>query len=104
VQGTFIGSYTATVQPGVVFQGVLQLTQNGSTVSGTLTTNAGRSATISGTVSGSRITATFTYTDSCHGSSSSTADLTDGGTRLVGNYTTSDCLGQYSGGYNLLKQ
>jgi hypothetical protein len=104
VQGTYIGAYTATVQPGVVYQGVLQLTQSGSSISGTLTTNAGRAATVTGSVSGTRITATFTYTDACQGSSSSTADVTNGGTRLVGNYTTSDCLGQYSGGYNLTKQ
>ena len=104
VQGTYIGNYTATVQPGIVYQGVLQLTQSGKSVTGTLTTNAGRAATVSGTLSGSRLTATFTFTDTCRGASQSTADVTDGSTRLVGNYTTVDCLGQYSGGYNLKRQ
>ncbi len=104
VQGTYIGSYTATIQPGAVYQGVLQLTQSGSSVTGTLTTTAGRAATVVGAMSGSRLTATWTYTDSCHGISQSTADVTDGGNRLVGNYTTSDCLGQYSGGYSLTRQ
>jgi len=104
VQGTYIGSYTGTIQPGVVYQGVLQLTQNGNAVTGTLTTNAGRSASVSGSVSAGRITATFTYTDSCKGTASSTADIGSGGSTLVGNYTTTDCLGQYSGGYSLTKQ
>ncbi len=48
VTGTFIGDYTATVTPGTIYQGVLQLTQTGGTVTGTLTTNAGRSADVSG--------------------------------------------------------
>jgi hypothetical protein len=102
--GTFIGSYTATADPGVVYQGVLQLTQNGANVTGTFTTNAGRSATMAGTVSGSRVTGSYVFTDGCAGSASTTADVTNGGTELTGNYSASDCLGTYSGGYVLTKQ
>src|SRR5215216_5002715 len=92
ITGTFIGDYTATVDPGTVYQGVLQLSQNGNSVSGTLTSNAGRSANVSGTLSGSRLTATFSFTDACGGAASATADITNTATRLTGNYTASDCL------------
>jgi hypothetical protein len=47
---------------------------------------------------------TFAFTDSCTGSASSTADISNGGNMLVGNYTANDCVGQYSGGYRLVKQ
>jgi len=104
ITGTFIGDYTATVDPGVIYQGVLQLTQNGSNVTGTLTTNAGRSANVSGSIAGSRLTATFTFTDGCTGSASTTADVTNNATRLTGNYTANDCVGSYTGGYLLIKQ
>ena len=104
VQGTFIGNYTVAPQPGVIYQGVLQLTQNGNSLTGTLTTNAGRSATVAGSISSGRFIATFTFTDACHGTASSTADVSNGGNTLVGNYTANDCVGQYSGGYSLVKQ
>jgi hypothetical protein len=104
IAGTFIGDYTATVDPGTVYQGVLQLAQSGSNVSGTLTTNAGRSANVSGTVSGTRLTATFTFTDGCTGSASTTADITNGTSRLTGNYSANDCVGSYTGGFALNKQ
>lgn len=104
VQGTFIGDYTVVPQPGAVYQGVLQLTQNGSAVSGTLSTNAGRSATVAGSVTNGRLTMTFHFTDTCPGTASSTADISNGGNALVGNYTANDCVGQYSGGYNLIKR
>lgn len=104
IAGTFIGDYTATVDPGTVYQGVLQLSQSGSNVSGTLTTNAGRSANVSGSISGTNLTATFTFTDGCSGSASTTADITSSATRLTGNYTANDCLGGYTGGFILDKQ
>jgi hypothetical protein len=104
ITGTFIGDYTATIDPGSVYQGVLQLTQHVSNVSGSLTTNAGRSANVSGSLSGTRLTASFNFTDSCGGSANATADITNGATRLTGNYTASDCLGTYSGGFILDKQ
>ena len=104
VTGTYIGNYTATSAPGVVYEGVFQLTQSGSQVTGTIVTNNGRSANMSGSISGSRITATFTYTDGCAGSASTTADVSSSGTRLSGTYTSNDCLGTYAGGYSLTKQ
>jgi hypothetical protein len=104
VTGTFFGSYTASVDPGVVYQGTLQLTQSGTTVTGTLSTTSGRSASVSGSLSGPRLTATFTFTDSCAGSASTTADLINNGTRLSGDYSADDCLGSYTGDYVLDKQ
>lgn len=101
--GTYIGSYTGSVQPGTVYQGVLQLTE-GSNLTGTLTTNSGRSATFTGSRSNQRLTGTFTFTDACHGSATTTADLNATGTTLSGNYSASDCLGAYTGGYVLTKQ
>ena len=104
VTGTYIGNYTATSAPGVVYEGVFQLTQSGSQVTGTIVTNNGRSANISGSISGSRITGTYTFTDGCVGSASTIADVSSSGTQLTGTYTTTDCTGTYSGGYSLTKQ
>jgi hypothetical protein len=106
LEGTWVGDYTNTASPGVVFQGVLQLSQDGEQVTGTLTTNAGRSATVSGSVSGDRLDATFTYTDGCDGTATTTADLVDERVppELTGNYTSTDCVGETAGGYSLVKQ
>jgi hypothetical protein len=62
----------------------------------TLTTNAGRSATVSGSVSGDRLEATFAYTDGCAGTATTTADLVDERVppELTGNYTSTDCVGR----------
>ena len=104
LNGTWIGTYTNTNAPGIVYQGVLQLDQTGDQVAGTLTTNAGRAATVTGEVGETEFTATFTYTDVCQGTAESTADITEDGTVLTGNYTSEDCLGSTSGGYVLEKQ
>jgi len=104
VTGTYMGNFTATSAPGVTYEGVFQLTQSGAQVTGILATNAGRSANISGSISGSRITATFTYTAGCTGSASTIADVSSSGTQLSGTYTSTDCLGTYAGGYSLTKQ
>jgi hypothetical protein len=102
--GTYIGNYTATVQPGAVYEGVFQITQNGNTIVGSVTTNSGRTANMLGTLAGNRITATMTFTDACGGRASAVIDITQGGQRLVGNYTATDCLGTYSGGFILNRQ
>jgi hypothetical protein len=102
--GTYVGDYTTSLQAGVIFTGTFQITQNGSSITGTLTSNAARSGSLVGTLSGSRITGTITFTDSCHGSASTTVDVVSSGSKLVGNYTADDCLGHYTGGYSLTKQ
>ena len=102
--GTWIGTYTSTLQPGTTYQATLQVTQTGIAVSGTLTTTAGRSANVSGSVNGPQLTATFTFTEGCDGTATTTADITSGDGQLDGSYSASDCLGQYTGGYALARQ
>lgn len=46
----------------------------------------------------------MTFTDACAGSVVAVIDVVDEGRRLVGNYTASDCLGTYSGGFALARQ
>ena len=104
VSGTFIGDYTSELQPGVVLQGVLQLTQSGNAVTGSLTTNAGRAGNIQATLTGQRLEGTIQFTDQCGGSAATTVDVTSGGLGLTGNYQAVDCLGSYRGGYLLTKQ
>jgi hypothetical protein len=103
--GTWRGSYTNTAELGTVFQGVMQLTQTGNSVSGTLTTNEPRSANVTGTFTGNRLNATFAYTDGCIGGASTIADLVQNPTRLIGTYASNDaCFGSTSGDYFLDRQ
>ena len=102
--GTWTGDYTSSNNPGSVFTATLQLTQSGTSVSGTLTTSPGRSATVAGTVSGSRLTSNWTWTDLCAGTATSTLDMAASGTRATGSYSSNDCLGLTSGGLILDKQ
>lgn len=104
ITGTFIGEATSSLLPGQPFQETLQLTQDGDDVTGTLVTENGRTGNVSGIVSGDRFTATVDLTDACGGSSVTTADITDDGTRLVGTYEADDCLGEYTGTFDLEKQ
>jgi hypothetical protein len=104
ITGTFVGEFTASLTPGEVYTETLQLTQNGDDVTGTLVTTNGRTGTVSGSVSGTRLTATVDLTDVCGGTSETTADITDDGTRLVGTYQADDCLGTYTGTFDLEKQ
>jgi hypothetical protein len=103
--GTWRGSYTNTAELGTVFTSVMQLTQTGINVSGTLTTSQGRTADVTGTFLGTRLNATFEYTDTCGGGATSSADLVQNPTRLIGAYTTNDtCFGSTSGDYFLDRQ
>lgn len=108
-QGRWTGTYTNSSQPDLEFQAVLQLTQDDQTITGTLTTSlttgASRSATVNGEVTGDQMDATFTYTDQCGGTASSTADLLDDTVppSLTGQYAAIDCLGQTTGEYELVK-
>jgi hypothetical protein len=105
-QGTWTGSYPNSASPDLVFQASLQLSQDGDDITGTLTTNAGRSATVSGSVSGDQMEATLTYTDECDGTATTTADLVDETVppSLTGTYSSTDCVGETTGGYDLVKQ
>jgi hypothetical protein len=102
--GTWTGEYTSSNNPGSVFTATLQLAQNGTAVSGALSTSPGRSANLTGSVNGSRLTATWTWTDVCTGSAAVTLDMAASGTRISGSYSSNDCLGLTSGGLILDKQ
>ncbi len=102
--GTWAGDYTVSLQPGVVYQGTLIVSQSGGNITGTLTTNAGRTANVTGTISGNRLTATFTYTDGCAGSASATAQLSADQQTVTGAYQSTDCLGSYTGTFVLQSQ
>lgn len=103
--GTWAGSYTNSTSP-TALQAELQLDQSGDQVTGTLTVSSGRSATVDGSVSGDQLEATFTYTDGCEGEATTTADLIDERVpaELEGTYSSSDCVGETTGAYSLVKQ
>ncbi|MBP2647259.1 MAG: hypothetical protein H6Q77_883 [Gemmatimonadetes bacterium] len=102
--GTWVGDYTVSLQPGVTYVGTLVVSQTGSSITGTLTTNAGRTANVSGIISGRHMTATFTYTDGCVGSASATANLSADGQTVTGQYQSTDCIGSYTGTFVLRAQ
>jgi hypothetical protein len=102
--GTWVGDYTVSLQPGTTYQGVMTVAQSGNAVTGTLGTDAGRTADVTGTVSGTRLTGRFTYTDGCDGSATFSATISSGGTQVDGTYQSVDCLGTYSGAFSLTKQ
>jgi len=102
--GTWVGDYTVSVQPGVTYQGTMLVTQSGNSITGTLSTSAGRTADVSGTISGRQLTATFTYTDGCVGGATVTAQLSVDLQTVTGAYQSNDCLGSYSGTFVLSKQ
>jgi len=102
--GTWIGDYTVSLQPGSVYEGVFTVTGSGNTYTGTLSTNAGRSADVTGTASGNRLTGTFTYTDGCDGSATFSASLSSDGERVTGSFQSDDCLGRYTGTFSLARQ
>jgi hypothetical protein len=105
-EGTWVGSYTNTVEPQA-FTASLRLTQDGQDVTGSLATSNGRTASLEGTANGGDVlTATLRYTDGCHGTVTTTATLHDelSPDELTGDYTSSDCVGETSGTFRLIRQ
>ncbi|GEM_PF-4195622 len=102
--GTYAGNYTAATQPGALYRATFQVSQDGAVVSGSFVSSAGRSGIIRGTVRGTQIDATITFTDVCGGHATALIDITGAGQKLLGNYTAVDCLGTYSGGFVLNRQ
>jgi hypothetical protein len=100
VTGRWAGDLSSSRDPFVLFPSVLQLSQSGNNVTGTLTISTGRTAAFNGTLSGSRITGSFSFTDVCGGNATTTADVI-GTTRLNGTYNLNDCSGTSTGGYVL---
>ena len=106
LDGTWTGSFTNSATPDLEFEAVLDLSQSDEEVTGTLTTSSDRTATMSGTITGDQLELTFSYTDVCDGSATSTAELVDetDPPSLEGTYTSTDCLDETSGGYSLIKE
>jgi hypothetical protein len=106
LDGTWIGSFTNSAFPTQEFEAVLELSQADDEVSGTLTTTLDLSATVSGTVTGDQLELTFSFTDVCSGSATSTAELVDETIppSLEGTYSSDDCLDGTSGEYSLIKE
>jgi hypothetical protein len=99
-EGTWAGTYTNNADTTVV-QAELQLSQSDDQVLGTIIV-AGREASLSGTVTGNRLEASWAYIDVCGGQVTTTADLVDD--RLVGTYESVDCEGTTTGAYTLTRQ
>ena len=102
--GVYSGNFTVSSQAQSTFQGTLRVTQHETSVSGGLTTTSGRSADVSGSVTGAHFTGTMTFTDGCVGTASMTANITNGGRQVAGHYSAQDCSGHYTGTYSLTKQ
>lgn len=103
--GTWVGTYTNS-ESDVTASAELQLSQNDEQVTGTLTTGTGRTATLTADVSGDVLEGTFTYTDECEGTATTTADLVDevDPPELSGVYSATDCEGESTGSYELTKE
>ena len=97
---TYEGDYTATIAPNTRFLGTLRLTGTSEALSGTLTTNSGRAAVVTGTPTASGASLVFTFTDSCGGKADAVASLV--GTTLSGSYHAVDCNGAYDGAFLLM--
>jgi hypothetical protein len=96
----FTGEYTASISPGANFQGRLALRVYGDAVAGTLVTSSGRNASVAGVRNGQDLSLTFRFSDQCAGTAKGNAKLD--GSALIGRYSATDCLGDYSGTFALL--
>lgn len=102
--GTYVGDYTVSVEPATVYSAGLKLLQVVTDVWGQLTTDGLRTAQLSLTIDGSTLTGGLTFTDECMGSAEVTASIEEGGDRIVGSYSASDCNGQYTGTLDVLRR
>ncbi len=71
------------------------LTQSGGTVTGTYTTDRGRTGTFSGTLSGDKLTGTMTFTDACAGTGSIDGTMKNANS-MDGAGSITDCNGTNS--------
>jgi hypothetical protein len=102
--GTYVGDYTVSTDPDTVYSAGLKLLQVVTDVRGQLTTDAFRTAQVSLTIDGSTLTGGLTFTDDCIGSAEVTATIQEGGDRIVGGFSASDCNGQYTGTFDVVRR
>ncbi len=82
----------------------IDLVQEGSSFTGTFRTQNLRMGTSMGTIDGTTLRITSTYTDSCTGTSTAVLELSDDGQTLDGTYESNDCFGMYGGTMTLMRQ
>jgi len=101
------GNWVGTMAiPDLNQSGTLSFTisQSGTTFSGTFTTSTHRFGTISGSQNGSSVSATLTFQDNCQGSAQLSGTLSSDAKSVFGNGTTNDCIGSYSFTFTVAKQ
>jgi hypothetical protein len=98
-----MGDYTVSTEPGAVYRAGLELFQRGEDVRGQLITDRFRTARVSLTVDGSTLTGEFEYTDDCTGWAQVSASVREGGERIAGTYSASDCSGEYTGTLDVVR-
>jgi hypothetical protein len=94
LQGVYAGTASGTYA-GFPFSAEISfaLSTSGSVVTGSWTTDAGVSGTLTGTISGSTLTFTLAENVPCTGSWSGTANIQQAGAFLSGSFSGSDCGG-----------
>ena len=86
LEGRWVGEYLIDT---TVTQAEMQLVHSDDQVIGTLILEDGREASVSGTVTGSRMEASWGYIDPCGGQATTTADLVgDNGPATCRRHTT----------------
>lgn len=103
LSGSWVGAYTASVDPGATYTADVSLDQSGEDLTGNLATDAPRLANLAGSLSGSDFDGLMAFTDGCSGTASFTSNVLNGGNRIQGTYEASDCLGQYTGTFDLVR-
>jgi hypothetical protein len=98
------GTWKGTFRNGETGNITFTLNQSGNKITGTFNTSTNRFGDMNGTVSGSSVSGTLTYNDSCGGSSSVKGTISDNGRKIEGDGNTSDCLGNYSFTFTVNKQ
>jgi len=102
--GKYVGDYTISTEPDTVYSAGLELLQVTTDVRGQLTTDALRTAQVSLTIDGSTLNGSLTFTDDCVGSAEVTASIQDDGDRIVASYSASDCNGEYTGTFDVVRR
>jgi hypothetical protein len=91
LSGTWDATYTV---PGLSIGAVFQLSQTNSAVTGTYVVSGGApTGNVTGTVSGDQITFRFDQNQPCPGTFNGTGTISNGGRRITGSYSGSDCSG-----------
>jgi hypothetical protein len=109
VPGTLGGTYTGAIsgsqrgQP-ISMRVTFTIVQQGSEVSGTWTTTGGTSGTLTGRVTGERLTIQAKQMNPCPGDFIGTAAIGENGATLGGSYTGQACGGAVTASFTVVRQ